>query len=104
MRWLLGILIVLIAAYFVARSFITIFVVQPIGAVPDGVTAVIWKGEDTQFIDSADAICARKMGGVSLLCRGAALSGVVNGNEILLRLPYSEYLYLLSTGGKTYER
>src|SRR5690349_20359507 len=80
-----------------------LFVVQPIGANPDGVTLVIWRREGTNFIDSADAICERKMSKVNLICRGAVLSAIAKG-EILLRLPYWEALYSISTGGVHYER
>lgn len=44
------------------------------------------------------------MGGVSLLCRAAVLGAVAKNSTILLRLPYSETLYLISTGGHVYER
>ena len=83
---------------------ITLFVVQPIGAVPDGVTAVIWRREKTNFIDSADGVCAREMQVVNLLCRGAVLGAIVKSrDDVLLRLPYSKSLYLISTGGREYD-
>ncbi len=41
---------------------LTIFVIQPIGAVPEGKTLVILRMNKTEFIDSTDAICFRKMG------------------------------------------
>ena len=56
------------------------------------------------FIDSADAVCDRKLGGVSLLCRAAVLGRVTKESSIILRLPYSETLYSISTGGKSYSR
>ena len=39
-----------------------IFVVQPIGAVPEGRTVVIWRLNTMKFVDSADAWCERQMG------------------------------------------
>ena len=93
-------LIVGLATYF----NVTIFVVQPIGAVPEGRMLVISRRGALQFVDSADAICARTQGGVSLLCRGVALAEVSKSSTILLRLPYSELLYLYSTGGQTYSK
>lgn len=86
-------------------SQITLFVIQPIGAIPQGITAVIWRGQNMEFVDSADAICAREMQGVSLFCRAAVL-GAIGGDEsrIILRLPYSQWLYEVSTGGKVYEQ
>lgn len=88
----------------IAYSQLTIFVVQPIGAVPEGRTLVILRLNKTNFIDSADAFCQREMGGVNLLCRAGALGQILDKTKILLRLPYSESLYLVSTNGKKYDR
>jgi hypothetical protein len=57
-----------------------------------------------KFIDSADAICDQKMDGVSLLCRAIAMGMVAKDNDILMRLPYSQSLYMVSTGGKTWDQ
>jgi hypothetical protein len=97
---LAAILIIVLIAY----SQITLFVVQPMGAVPDGRTVVMLRLNKTRFIDSADALCERETGSVSLLCRGMMMAAVVNKSKILLRLPYSHSLYLISTGGKEYDR
>ncbi len=83
---------------------ITIFVIPPIGALPEGKTIIITRLNKTEFIDSPDAMCERIQGGVSLLCRGMVMAAVVGKSTILLRLPYSSWLYGISTGGKTYER
>lgn len=88
----------------IAYTQLTLFVIPPIGALPDGKTVVILRLNKTNFIDSPDALCERIQGGVSLLCRGAMLSGVLEKSKILMRLPYSEYLYLVSTNGTTYRR
>jgi hypothetical protein len=82
---------------------LTVFVVPPIGAVPEGRTVVILRLNKTEFIDSPDAMCERIQGGVSLLCRGLILGAVAEKPTILVRLPYSATLYQISTGGKTYE-
>ena len=95
---LISILILLIVSY----TQLTLFVVQPIGAVPKGKTIVILRLNKTKFIDSADAMCEREMGSVSLLCRGMMLGVIGDKSTILLRLPYSETLYSISTGGKSY--
>ncbi len=58
----------------------------------------------TKSIDSADAICAREMNGVSLLCRGMTMAAIINKGTVLVRLPYSEFLYGISTDGKEYGR
>lgn len=80
----------------------TLFVVPPIGMVPEGRTLVLFRwgvDEDgdvvrvrTRFIDSADAICRRELDGVSLLCSGSMMAAVVGSSTIILRLPYSEML------------
>lgn len=95
---------VVIAFFIIAYTQLTLFIVQPMGAVPDGKTVVILRLNKTKFIDSADAMCERETGSVSLLCRGVMMAAVVNKSKILLRLPYIHSLYLISTGGKEYER
>lgn len=83
---------------------ITLFVIQPIGSVPEGKTLVILKLNKTNFIDSADAMCIREMGKLNLICRGMMIATVVDKTKILFRLPYSEFLYKISTGGETYSK
>lgn len=100
----LGALAGAVALAIVAYTQLTIFVVAPIGAVPDGRTIVMLRQARTQFIDSADAMCERLQGGVSLLCRAVAMRAVLDGATILARLPYSSWLYGISTGGRRYER
>jgi len=88
-----------------ACTQVTLFVIQPIGAIPEGRTLLIWRTGKLKFIDSADAVCERESGGVNLLCRGAVLAAIAKKDDsILLRLPYSETLYLASTNGKIYGR
>jgi len=87
----------------VAYTQLTIFVVQPIGAIPEGKTLIISRLNKTEFIDSPDTMCERIQGGVSLMCRMFVLGAVAAKSDIYLRLPYSEWLYLISTGGKKYE-
>ena len=95
---------VLLAAGFVASTQVTFFIIPPIGAVPEGQTLLISRFNQTQFIDSPDAMCERMQGGVNLLCRGLMMGAVAEGATILLRLPYSDTLYTISTGGKHYDR
>jgi len=77
-------------------SEMRVFVVQPIGAIPKGVTVIVYGVEGLRFIDSPDAFCQRKSGGVSLFCRGTTAGKVVREGTILLRLPFSRTLYTLS--------
>ncbi|XRD91040.1 hypothetical protein ISN72_20460 [Dyella nitratireducens] len=97
-------LIVFCALTIAAYTQLTIFVVPPIGAVPEGRTIVMLRLNKTKFIDSPDAMCDRMMSGVSLICRGIAIAAVARNMTVIARLPYSETLYLISTDGKTYSR
>ena len=87
-------LIGIAAAVIFVTTQLTLFVVQPLGAVPEGRTLVIWRLNTMKFVDSADAWCERQMGGVNLLCRGAVLAKLGSQDVIIARLPYSETLYL----------
>lgn len=97
-------LIILGVALTLIYTQLTLFIVPPIGAVPKGKTLIMLRLNKGNFIDSPDAMCERIQGGVSLLCRGIILGTVGEKSIILLRLPYSESLYLLSTEGKTYSK
>lgn len=84
-----------------------IFVIQPIGAIPDGVTIVYWRiGTKMPFVSSADGLLEESGSGVSLLGRGAVLAGVAEPitERELFRFGYSRTLYLWSTGGKEYSK
>ena len=89
------------------RLFFGVFVIQPIGAIPDGATIVYWRsGLNIPFIASADGLLADSGKGVSLLGRGvmlAALATPIKEREIF-RFGYSSTLYLWSTSGKEYEK
>lgn len=100
----LAFLIILSVVIYAVCTQITIFVIQPIGAIPEGKTLIIHRLNKTNFIDSADAICERLNGGVNLICRMGILSAVGEKSDIILRLPYSSTLYEISTGGKTYKK
>jgi hypothetical protein len=102
-RKLIFLLVGIVLLILVYTQF-TLFVVQPIGAIPEGRTLLILRTGKLHFIDSGDGLCEREMGGVSLLCRMATLAQVVQNSYVIVRLPYSETLYLISTGGKTYDR
>jgi hypothetical protein len=97
-------LVVLAVFAVLAYTQLTVFVIQPIGALPEGRTVIITRLNKTEFVDSPDAMCERIQGGVSLLCRGMVMGAVVDKAIILARLPYSSWLYSVSTGGKSYDR
>ncbi len=82
-----------------------IFVIQPIGACPEGQTIVFWRFDtNLPFLSSADGLLLDGGEGVSLLGRGVVLGAVatVLDGKIIVRLPYMKFLYLWSTGGKEF--
>ena len=100
-------LVIIVVLTLFIRFFCGIFVIQPIGAIPEGTTIVYWRnGLNLPFISSADGLLAESGAGVSLLGRGvilAKLAEPIKKREIF-RLGYSETFYLWSTGGKTYSK
>lgn len=83
------------------------FVIQPIGAVPDGATIVYFRlGLNVSFISSADGILIDNDQDVSLLGRMVVLGkfGETVIERKIVKLPYSKDLYLISTGGKEFEK
>ena len=107
MKTILKLLLPFIVLGLLFRLFCGIFVIQPIGAIPDGTTIVYLRTElDLPFISSADGILDKSGAGVSLLGRGiliGKLAKPIKEKEIF-RFGYSESLYLWSTDGKTYEK
>lgn len=85
-----------ICLFMLAYTQITVFVIPPIGAMPEGKTLIISKLNNSSFIESPDAICNRIQGGVSILCRGMTIGKIVSNSKIYLRLPYFDFLYNLS--------
>lgn len=72
---------------------VLVFVVHPMVSKPQGATLIMWRtSQSLNFVDSADAICARAMGGATLLCRAVVISATVRDNTTLLTLPYSATL------------
>ena len=83
-----------------------IFVIQPIGAAPNGATILYWRfGLSTSFISSADGILLQTEAGVSLLGRVIILGAMakVLEDRKIVTLPYSQTVYLISTGGWKFE-
>jgi len=83
------------------------FVIQPIGAIPDGVTIMYFRlGLNVSFISSPDGILIDSDQDVSLLARMIIMGkfGEIVNERKIVRLPYSETMYLISTGGKEFDR
>jgi hypothetical protein len=98
------VLVVLLAiAWVVVRP--GVFTVQPIGALPEGVTFIYHGRGEIPFFSSPDGMCLEMQGSVSLLCRGTALAAVTElTDRIIIRLPYNHWAYLRSTGGIEFDR
>jgi hypothetical protein len=83
-----------------------VFTVQPIAALPQGVTFIYYSRDPNMpFFSSPDGMCLETQGYVSLLCRFNAL-GAANdlNNRLILKLPYLHWAYLMSTGGREFEQ
>jgi hypothetical protein len=100
---LLTLIIVVGAAWWIVRP--GVFTVQPLGAFPEGVTFIYHsRGPEMPVFASPDGLCLKLQGSVSVLCRMAGLTAVTPLVErILLRLPYNQTAYLLSTDGQTFD-
>ena len=88
------------------RTTIGIFVIQPIGAIPDGTTIVYWRvGTNFDFVESADGLVQKTGAGLSLFTRGIALAAAAEPvvQREIFRMPYSSFLYGLTTGGEYYD-
>lgn len=85
-----------VAVFAAYLAGVRIVVIQPIGALPNGVTAIVMGVKNVNIIDSPDAICIRHEGGVSLLCRAREAGAIAEHGKILLRLPYSSILFKMT--------
>ncbi len=89
------------------RLFCGVFVIQPIGAIPDGLTIIYWRGNiNLPFVTSADGILDKSGEGVSILGRGLLIAKLVEPikEREIYRFGYSETMYLWSTNGKQYKQ
>lgn len=95
----LVLILIIVIAFLLIRP--GVFTIQPIGALPEGITIVYHsRSSEMPFFSSPDGLCLESMGGVSLLCRGMAIGSLEElSDRILFRLPYSRWAYLRSTGG-----
>ena len=100
----IAIIAVIVLAWILIRP--GVFTIQPIGAIPEGVTIIYHsRNPEMSFFSSPDGLCLKMEGGVSLLCRMAALNAASDlPDRIILRLPYSHWAYLQSTGGLEFEK
>ena len=73
---------------------VSIFIIPPLGMLPQGKTLVILKLDKMKFLDNPDSYCLRELN-PNLLCRGMVIASLSN-TIVLLKLPYSETLYSIS--------
>ncbi len=93
--------IILLTCIFI-YSNIGIFVIQPIGMIPEGISIVYWRsGTKLPFLSSADGLLLKTTGEVSILGRMVMLGKMSEllEKKTITKLPYSEWFYLKSTGG-----
>ena len=103
-----GIVLLLDVAIMAFIYFFTgFFVVQPIGAIPEGVTIWYFRNDiNLPFISSPDGIMLEKEGHVNLLGRAIILSSVMDSLEgkRICNLPYQKWMYKISTKGQEFEK
>jgi hypothetical protein len=90
--------------WFVVRP--GVFTIQPIGALPEGVTLIYHSRKpEMPVFSSPDGLCLQIQGSVNLICRAATLSAAEElADRIIVRLPYSHWAYLRSTDGQEFTR
>lgn len=83
-----------------------VFTIQPIGAIPDGITIIYHsRSAEMPVFSSPDGLCLQMEGSVSILCRLVAIGAADElTDRILVRLPYQRWAYLLSTGGAEFDQ
>lgn len=107
MKKIFKILLPIIALVLLFRMFCGIFVIQPIGMLPEGATIVYFRTElNLPFIASADGILDKSGAGVSLFGRAMLIGKLAQQlkDKEIVRFDYSETFNLWSTNGKTYEK
>jgi hypothetical protein len=98
-----GLVAVLFAFAVCFRMFLGFYTIQPIGALPEGRTLVVWRADGEPFFNSPDAVCLQRVGGVSLMCRLVTM-GQAPVDRIVVRMQYMEWAYLASTDGRKFDR
>ncbi len=83
-----------------------VFTIQPIGALPDGITIIYHsRNPEMPFFSSPDVLCLEIQGSVNLLCRAAGIGAMEElVDRIIVRLPYSKWAYLRSTSGLEFDQ
>jgi hypothetical protein len=80
-----------------------LYTVQPLGAVPEGQTYLVWRAAGEPFFNSIDGTCDRWGEEVTVSCRGRAIRRAPFG-RLLVAAPYQDWAYRMSVQTHTYER
>jgi len=101
---LLILLLIFILAWILVKP--GVYSIQPIGALPDGVTFIYHsRNPEMPFFSSPDGLCLKIQGSVSLLCRGVVMNSSIDLlDRIIIKLPYLRWAYLQSTDGMDFDR
>lgn len=89
-------------------STFSVLSIQPIGAIPDGATVILFKPDRLflkgkfDFLESVDHLQYKNIGSVNLLGRMMFLGTALNTSIIVIKLPYFQTLELISNGGVTW--
>lgn len=89
-------------------STFSVFSIQPIGAIPDGATVIMFKPDRLlmqgkfDFLESVDHLQYKNSGEVTLLGRMMFLGIALKSSFVIVKLPYFETLELISNGGLTW--
>jgi hypothetical protein len=83
-----------------------VFTIRPNGTLPEGMTIVYTtRSAGIPFFSSPEGLCLAIEGDVTSTCRETALAAAKDlDDRTLLRLPYSHWAYLQSTGGLEFDR
>lgn len=104
------VLVAVLMAFLISVSWFLIqpgvFTIQPIGALPEGVTFIYHsRSPDMPLFSSPDGLCLKIQRSVTLLCRAAAISATSKlTDRMMIKLPYIKWAYLQSTGGLEFDR
>lgn len=99
--------ILLLFLSFCFYKFTGFFVIQPIGAIPEGATIWYFRNDtNLGFVESADGLMLKREGYVNLLGRMIVLGKVLEelDDKRICKLPYMNWMYLISTKGQSFER
>lgn len=100
-------IVFIIIICFAVYALTGLYVIQPLGAIPEGATVWYWRvGLNLPFVSSADGFLIKQNQGVSLFSRMVVMTKHLEeiNKRRIINLPYQKTLYLLSTGGIELEK